>query len=165
MSKISIRYQQLKDAKRFFEIVTNPRFIYFSVNIKSIADEIKWLKAVVEKRRKNIEWDYTILYRGQVVGGISLKINHFRPYIGEIGYFIDEKYWGRGLATQAVKLVEREGFKKIGLSRIEILMRPKNKASEKVAKKNNYLREGRLKKFVKDKRGQMQDVWLYAKVL
>jgi ribosomal-protein-alanine N-acetyltransferase len=165
MPKITIRYQQVRDAQKFFDILSNPKFIYFPVRVQSVAAEASWLKSITEKRKNNIQWNYTILSDGQVVGGIGLKINYFRPYIGEIGYFIDEKYWGRGIATAAVKLIEKEGFGQIGLSRIEILMRPENKASAKVAIKNKYKREGRLKKIIKDQQGQMRDAWLYAKVL
>jgi RimJ/RimL family protein N-acetyltransferase len=40
--------------------------------------------------------------------------------MGELGYFVDEKYWGKGIATEAVKLAEKIGFGKLGLKRIEI---------------------------------------------
>lgn len=155
----------MKDAKRFFEILTNPNFIYFGVRVKSIAEERAWLKKNIVKRKNNLEWNYTIIYGGQVIGGIGLKINQFRKYIGEIGYFIEEKYWGKGLTSQAVKLIEKEGFKKLGLTRIEIMMQPRNKASERVAIKNGYKKEGLLKKYFKDKEGKMRDVWLYAKII
>lgn len=166
MKKVSIRYQKVSDAKRFFDILVNPKFIYFPAKIKSVAEEREFLKQNAAKRKNNLEWDYAILCGAEIVGGIGLKINQFRKYIGEIGYFIDEKYWGRGIASQAVKLIEKEGFKKLGLSRIEILMRPENKASEKVALKNGYKKEGCLKKYLIDKRsGKMKDAWLYAKTL
>ncbi|MDP2944244.1 MAG: GNAT family N-acetyltransferase [bacterium] len=165
MPKVSIRYQQVKDARRFFDILTNPNFIYFRKNVKSVADQKKWLKKNPAKRKNNIEWNYTILYENKVVGGIGFKINQHRKHIGEIGYFIDEEYWGRGIAVKAVKLAEKEGFKKIGLSRIEVLMRPENKASEKVAIKSGYTKEGLLRKYVKDIKGKIHNVWLYAKTL
>ncbi len=164
MSKVELRYQRLGDAKRFFEIATNPNFIYLDLKVKTLDDEKKWLKSNPQKRKDNVAWNYTILFNGKVVGAIGLRINLFRKHIGEIGYFIDEKYWGKGITTKAVKLIEKEGFGKIGLSRIEILMRPENKASEKVAKKNGYVREGRLRKYIKDKQGILRDFWLYSKV-
>jgi ribosomal-protein-alanine N-acetyltransferase len=164
MAKVEIRYQRLKDAQRFFEILINPHFIYFGSKMKSVDEEKKWLAKNPARRKNNIEWNYTILYDGQAIGGIGFKINQFRKYIGEIGYFIDERYWGKGITTKAVKLIEAEGFKKIGLKRIEILMRPENKASEKVAIKSGYRKEGLLRKYIKDKKGKMRDVLLYAKI-
>jgi RimJ/RimL family protein N-acetyltransferase len=44
-------------------------------------------------------------------------------------------------------------------------MQPENIASEKVAIKNGYLKEGRMRKAVRGKDGEMKDCYLYAKVL
>lgn len=44
-------------------------------------------------------------------------------------------------------------------------MQPANTASEKVAIKNGYKKEGLMKKAVRNKEGKMKDVYLYAKVL
>ena len=163
MNKISIRDQKIKDARRFFDILNNPNFLYF-LKVKTISDQIDFLKKNKLKRKNNLEYNYTILYGDEIVGGIGCKINQFRKYIGEIGYFVDEKYWGQGIASEAVKLIEQEGLKKLGLSRIEILMVQGNKASQRVAIKNGYHKEGLLKKYIFDDRsGEKQDGWLYAK--
>lgn len=164
MPKIGIRFQRVSDAKRFFEILTNPNFLYFGTNVKSVAGEREWLRNNPWKRKENKEWNYAIIYDGQTIGGIGIKINQHRPYIGEIGYFLDEKYWGRGITVKAVKLLEKEAFGKLNLKRLEILMRPENKASERVAIKSGYLKEGRMQKAIKDRAGKMQDALLYAKV-
>ena len=164
MLKVSLRYPRLKDAARFLEILNNPNFKYLSVKVKTLKDEEKWLRALPLKRRKNIEWNYAILGDGKVVGAIGLKINQFRKHIAEIGYFVEEKYWGQGITTRAVKLLEAEAFKKLGISRLEIVMRPENPGSERVAIKNNYQKEGLLRKLEKDKQGKLRDHWLYAKV-
>jgi hypothetical protein len=37
--KIELRPQRVYDAKRFFEILSNPNFIYFSAKPKSIEEE------------------------------------------------------------------------------------------------------------------------------
>jgi len=165
MPKITIRYQQVRDAKRLFEILMNPNFLYFHASAKSVQDEREWLKKNPQKRKDNFEWNYAVLYGDKLVGAVGIKINQHRKYIGEIGYFLDEAYWGKGITTKAVALLEKEAFKKIGLRRIEILMRPENKASEKVAVKNSYQKEGLLKKYIKERDGKMYDCLIYSKVL
>jgi len=165
MPKITIRNQRVSDAKRFYEILSNPNFVYFLSKPKSIADEKKWLKEDPKRKKNNFAWNFTVLYNDKVVGGIGIKINQHRQYVGEIGYFLDEAYWGQGITTAAVKLVEKEGFNKLGLARIEILMQPKNKASAKVAIKCKYKKEGLLKKAIKGTDGKMKDALLYAKAL
>jgi len=164
MEKIKLRLQKVSDAKRFYEILNNPNFIYFGAQPKSVAAEKKWLKKSIEERKNNLNCNYTILYGEEIAGGIGIKVNYHRRYVGELGYFIDEKYWGKGIASRAVKLAEAIGFRKLKLKRIEILMQPENIASVKVAIKNGYKKEGLMRKAVKDRNGKMKDCYLYAKV-
>lgn len=160
MFKIKLRYQKISDAKRFFEILNNSNFIYFPVRPKTLKEEINFLKTSGKKRRLNISHNFSIICQNKLVGGCGLKINQHRKQIAEIGYFVDEKFWSRGITTAAVKELEKIAFKKLGIKRIEILMRPANKASEKVAIKNGYQREGLLND-LGDGKGKML---FYAKV-
>ncbi len=163
IEKITIRPQNISDAKRFYEILNNKNFKYFPVRPKSIAAERKFIKAQKKKRKNNYAYDYSILLNGKLVGAVGIKINQQRKFIGEIGYFIDEKYWGKGITTKAVKSLEKIAFKKLKIRRIEIIMYPMNKASEKVAIKCGYKKEGLMKKAVAHF-NTYRDVFLYAKV-
>lgn len=96
------------------------------------------------------------------MGGCGIKINQHRPFIGEIGYFVDERYWGIGIAPKAVKLLEKKGFGKFKLKRIEILMDIRNSASERVAVKGGYKKEGTMRKAFR-RCGKFFDAHLYAK--
>jgi ribosomal-protein-alanine N-acetyltransferase len=162
--KIELRKQKVSDAKRIFEILNNPNFIFFNAKPNDINAEKEYLRKSIEKSKNNIEHNYAILLNGKLVGGCGIKINQHRNFIGEIGYFLDEKYWGKGITTHAVKLLEKIGFNELNLTRIEILMDPKNKASEKVAIKNGYKKEGLMKKAIKNT-GKLYDAYLYAKIL
>jgi len=164
MPKISIRYQELGDAKRFFEILSNPNFIYFTSKPKSVQDEIKWLKKSQQLRKAKSEYNYTILLDGSVIGAVGIRIDKNRSFTGEIGYFVDERHWNKGIATKAVKLAEKEGFSKRGLTRIVILMQPENIGSERVAIKSGFQKEGLMKKAIIGTDGKKKDVFLYAKV-
>lgn len=162
---IKIRLQKTTDAQRFYEILNNSNFTHFNARPKSVEDEKEWLKENSKRIKNNTEWNYTIINGEEIIGAIGVKINSHRDYIGEIGYFLDEKFWGQGIVSQAVKLIEDICFKKLKLTRLEIVMQPENKGSEKVAIKNKYLKEGLLKKILKHKDGVMKDCFLYAKVL
>jgi len=164
MSKaITLRYQQIGDAKRFVEILNNPNFLYFPARPQSIEAEKAFLRKNIQARREGRDLNYSILLGKKVVGAIGLKIELQRPYLGEIGYFVDEAYWGRGIASRALELVERIAFEEKGLVRIEILMVKKNKASERVTIKCGYKKEGiakgKLLLF-----GKYEDAYVYAKV-
>jgi ribosomal-protein-alanine N-acetyltransferase len=101
----------------------------------------------------------------EIVGGIGVKINKHRSFIGEIGYFIDEAYWGQGIATEAVRLLEEICIRELRMTRIELLMLPENVASEKVAIKSGYRKEGLLQKALLHKDGSKRDCLLYAKTM
>ena len=162
--KIELRNQRVSDAKRFFEILNNPNFTYFDICPKDVEAEKEFLKLNANKRKNNLEYNYAILYNGKLIGGCGITINQRRNYIGEIGYFIDESYWGQGIAQKAVTILEKIGFEKLQLKRIEILMHPQNINSEKVAVKCGYDKEGIMKKAIKD-RNNFSDSCLYAKVV
>ena len=167
MTQISLRPQQISDAQRFYDILSNPKFIYFTGNPKSVEDEIARLKISEENFKTWKVFDYTIIDEAwEIIGWVWVKINQFRPYIGEIGYFIDEKYRGQGLTIEAVKLLENICFEDIKLRRIEIVMQVENEASEKVAIKAGYTKDGLMKNACKNRLdNEPHHARLYSKVI
>ena len=160
---LSIRYQQVGDAKRFFEILNNPNFLYFSANPKTIQAEKEFLRKNKVLRQSGEEFNYSILLNGKVVGAAGIHIEPRRSYCGEIGYFVDEAYWGRGIACEAVQQLEQIAFTELGIVRIEINMLKKNKASERVAIKCGYRKEGIGRKKLLHN-GEYLDCYVYSKV-
>ncbi len=163
MSKVTLRYQEISDAERYFEILSNPNFRYFEVKVKSVEEEREWLKTNPEKREKNREYNYAILYDDELVGACGIAMDTRRPHIGEIGYFLDEKYWEKGITTEAVKQIEKIAFEILELVRLEIRMEPGNRASGRIAIKCGYTKEGSVRKAY-ERDGEYRDCLLYAKV-
>jgi ribosomal-protein-alanine N-acetyltransferase len=159
---IHIRYQRVSDARRFLEILSNHNFTYFPAKPKSIEEETAFLRQNRDKRKEGSEYNYAVVAGGKVVGAVGVKVNRHYPFIGEIGYFIDEPCWGRGIAHRAVRLLEQVCFKEFGLTRLEILMARRNKASRRVAEKSGYVKEGLLKNRIVIS-GKHLDALLYAK--
>ena len=81
----------------------------------------------------------------------------------ELGYWLAEPYWGRGLMTEAVRAVTRYAFDELGLFRIEAGVFGWNVSSVRVLEKVGYSFEGRLRKQV-FKDGQRVDVLLYSRL-
>lgn len=162
---ITLRLQQISDADRFFEILTNPDFLYFGSQPESVEAELAWLEGNEKRFIERTAWNYTIMRGNEIVGGIGVKINKHRSYIGEIGYFIDEAYWGQGIAGEALHLLEDICIRELHMTRFELLMLPENIASERVATKSGYSKEGILKKALVHKDGSKRDCLLYAKTM
>ncbi|RNL90322.1 N-acetyltransferase [Sinomicrobium pectinilyticum] len=84
----------------------------------------------------------------EFIGGIGLKIE---PKFdrAEMGYWIAEKFWNNGFATEAVKAVLAYGFNGLKLNKILATHLVENSASGKVMIKNRMIKEGELKEHTK----------------
>ncbi len=97
-----------------------------------------------------------------LIGGIGLVLgDDVHRGTAELGYWLGPSHWGRGVATQAVGLVVREGFTRLGLRRIWAGVYESNPASMRVLVKNGFRREGVLRRAV-TKRGRILDQHLFA---
>jgi RimJ/RimL family protein N-acetyltransferase len=73
---------------------------------------------------------------------IDLALEHRQ---GEIGYMVAPAARGRGVAPRAVELLTRWGFDELGLIRLELRIDVQNPASECVAERAGYQRDGVLR--------------------
>lgn len=164
MPDLTLRYQQVRDARRFFEILTHPDFVWWPNKPASLKEERAFLRQTQDKRKHNQEHNFAILLDGEIVGGIGVMIDQRRPHIGEIGYFIARDLWGRGLAVRAVGLLEALIRENLDLHRLEITVLKGNRASCRVAEKCGYRKEGtqRGKIAVGD---DFADVYAFAKII
>ncbi|WP_440947314.1 GNAT family N-acetyltransferase [Methanosarcina sp. T3] len=162
MPQVKIRLQELSDAERFFEIFTQTDFEYIEVPVETLEDEKRFLNLNEVKRKTNFEHNYSILLDGKLVGACGIRIDQHRPWVGEIGYLVDKDYCGQGIATEAVRKLEKIGFGELKLQRIAILMDIRNLASEQVALKCGYEKEGIAKKIHRIGK-EYYDCFVYAK--
>jgi ribosomal-protein-alanine N-acetyltransferase len=164
MPEIKIRPQELFDAEDFFEIICHTNLEFIEFPIRTLEEEKYFLRLNEAKRRANFEYNYSILFDGKLVGACGIRIDQHRPWVGEIGYFIDRAYQGNGIASGAVRKLEKVGFEELDLQRIVIMMDTRNLASERVAQKCGYQKEGILKKVHRIGKNYY-DCFLYAKTL
>jgi RimJ/RimL family protein N-acetyltransferase len=107
--------------------------------------------------------DFCIEVDGAAVGGIGIHLGrdvHRRT--AELGYWIAEELWGRGIVTEAVGAFSNFCFENFRLRRIYAEPFSNNPASARVLEKAGFFFEGRLKNnVIKD--GQLLDSLLYAR--
>ena len=116
-------------------------------------------------RRDRWELSRAVELDGKIVGCISLsRENDVSAKTSELGYWIGENFWGRGIATAAVKKICTFGFEELGLVRIFAIVFEKNFASMRVLEKCGFEREGRLRKAI-FKNGAIQDAFLYSLIV
>ena len=81
----------------------------------------------------------------------------------EIGYWLGEPFWGRGIATQALVVVCARAFEQHDIVRLTAPVFAWNPASARVLEKAGFAREGVLRNAVY-KDGQITDMLVYAKL-
>ena len=102
---------------------------------------------------------------GELVGVISLTPGRdVNRYSAEVGYFVDEQYWNRGYATEALRLVGNFAQFRHGFKRLYATVFDYNLASMRVLEKAGFKKEGIMKSSaVKD--DKILDEHLYGLVL
>lgn len=103
-----------------------------------------------------------IVADGRAVGSIGLFVQGdvYRKS-AELGYWLAEKYWGRGIMTKAVTLLCREGFERFAVERIYAEPFAFNLGSRRVLEKAGFTLEGIKRKSVY-KNGIIEDSCIYA---
>jgi ribosomal-protein-alanine N-acetyltransferase len=101
---------------------------------------------------------------GEAGGGIGFVSGaDVERFSAEIGYWLGEHYWGRGIVTEALTLVSDYAFHSFNLLRLFALPFAENGASARVLEKAGYVREGVLRSS-SVKFGKPRDQYLYAKL-
>jgi len=100
----------------------------------------------------------------QAVGGIGYVTgSDVERYSAEVGYWLSEQYWGRGIVTEALVLVTNYAFDERNLLRLFALPFADNAGSTRVLEKAGYVCEGILRSS-SVKYGQPRDQAMYARV-
>ncbi len=102
---------------------------------------------------------------GEAVGSVGV---HFKTDVrrrsAEIGYWLTPAYWGRGLATAAVRTISAYVLAEFDVCRLYAVIFATNPASARVLEKAGYELEARMRRsIVKD--GETLDSLLYALVV
>ena len=79
----------------------------------------------------------------------------------EIGYWLGEDFWGKGIMTEAVKRMCREIFQSYDVVRIFAEIFSDNAGSIRVLEKAGFQLEGKLKNSIY-KNGKVSDSFIYA---
>jgi ribosomal-protein-alanine N-acetyltransferase len=108
--------------------------------------------------------DFAIVVGDEAVGGIGVRLGEdVGRRSAEIGYWLGEAHWGRGIATEAVNTFSEYAFDAYDLVRLWASVFETNPASCRVLEKAGYVYEGRLRRSVL-KAGRTLDGLLYARV-
>jgi RimJ/RimL family protein N-acetyltransferase len=127
-------------------------------------DARDWLAEQEEARLRGEALHFTLAgprEQGVMVGGVSLQEVRLDRGCAAVGYWLAPGARGRGAATHAVRLLARWAFAGLGLARLELTCAPDNEASQRVAGRCGFSREGMLRSHVPFK-GARRDSVIYS---
>lgn len=107
-----------------------------------------------------LEHSFAITYEAALVGSIGMSVNASRT--GHIGYWCAREARGRGLTSRALCLISRFGFEELELGRLELITEPENRASQRVAEKAGFRREGVLRSHMPRLDGSRRDSVMFS---
>jgi len=119
-------------------------------------------KFIAMARARVPESFFAIVVDGKAVGGIGYQLHSDVERVSaEIGYWLGEPYWGRGIATEAVRAVTAYAVREHGLTRVYAVPYEWNPASFRVLEKAGFTLEGTMRRSV-IKDGKIINQRLYA---
>jgi ribosomal-protein-alanine N-acetyltransferase len=113
-------------------------------------------------RKEDPKTTLVVEYQGEFVGAVGLipQTDVYR-ISAEIGYWLGEPFWGKGIMTEAVKQMVDYGFKHLNLTRIFTGVFDFNKGSQRVLEKAGFKLECVFEKAL-IKNGVVCDEYWYA---
>ena len=127
----------------------------------TLRDAKKWIRIA---RGMDPIRHFAIEVDGEAVGGVGFDpLDDIDHRTAEIGYWLAEPFWGRGIATAALEAVSDYAFEALDLVRLQARVYEGNPASMRVLEKTGYVCEARLRRSV-TKAGRTIDSFLYARL-
>jgi len=100
---------------------------------------------------------------GEAAGAIGIfPQSDIHQKNAEMGYWLAEPFWGKGITTRAIGQIVEYGFKTFKITRIFSRPFSTNPASQRVLEKAGFVCEARLKNAVY-KNGEYMDELIYVK--
>ena len=162
-NKISLRKLRPEDAHVLASLGNNEKV---SGNLRDMFPSPYRLEHAVQfiNASETGEFGHTwaICYNDEPIGVISIiPQQDIYRHCAEIGYWIGEPYWGKGIATQAIALACECAFNEFNIVRIFAGVFANNEASQKALLKNKFKLESVREKGV-IKNGQYIDEYFFV---
>jgi len=152
-------------AEAIYEIVNRNRdefkkwFPWVEQNLNS-DDTKEFLQECLQGLAKGKLLHNTIIYKGKIVGVVDarLKPEHKK---GDVGYWLDKEYWGKGIMSKSVKAFINFCFREYNLEKLTIHCDIDNCSSCNVAKRAGMKQEALLRKHFRVN-GEQRDFYRYC---
>lgn len=136
------------DIENVFKGLSHPDIIkYYGVSYNTLEDTKEQMKFFrdLEENETGIWWAVCSLNNSRFYGAGGINNFSKEHKKAEIGFWLLTDYWGQGIMTEAMPLICKYGFDKLGLHRIEGPVETENIISKKAMDKLNFKHEGTMR--------------------
>lgn len=148
-SRVRLRPLRADDADALFAMKSDPRVMRYWSHAPwtERAQAVAQLEQLVRDRETSefYQWAITAAGDDALVGTMSLFALNRAQRRADVGYSLAASAWGKGYATQALKLAVDFAFGTLGLARLEADIDPRNEASCRLVERIGFTREGLLR--------------------
>lgn len=168
--KLSRNKAKIETAKIIFKLIDNNRehlgpWFPWVEKTKVVEDTLKYFYECDKQEEKGEKIEYGIYLNKEYIGSISFFDISEKNKSAEIGYWLAKEHTGKGYMTEAVKILEKEGFENLKFNRIQIKCDEINMTSKKVAENCNYKLEGKIREdHFEESRNEFRNTLLFSKL-
>lgn len=166
LATCSVRSYRASDEESLARYADNPRiWINLRDGFPNPYTREDARRFIERARAAEPETMFAISVSDEAVGGIGFTLHSDVERVSaEVGYWLGEPFWGRGIATEALRAVTRLAIDLYGLTRVYAVPFAGNGASARVLEKAGYTLEARMRRSA-CKDGVIVDQLLYAFVV
>jgi len=146
---ITLKKISEKSGDDLFEIYSNDAvFTYCGIltrkNRATVIGMIPHFERDFNKQHR-IKWGIYLNSIDKLVGIIEVMDASDKVDMLTIGYFLNQEYWNKGIATRSSKLILKYLFIEIEVNRVQAYIMPENVFSRKVLENNGFIKEGYIR--------------------
>lgn len=164
-SNVVLAAWTLERAEELAEAVNNPKI---TANLRdgipspyTVADARDFIESVLSLPQDS-QYMWAIVVNGTAIGSIGFtRKENIHRFTAELGYYLAEPYWGKGIMTSAIKKACARVFDTTDILRIFAEPFARNAASCRVLEKAGFSCEGTLRSNAV-KSGEVIDMKMYA---
>jgi ribosomal-protein-alanine N-acetyltransferase len=165
--RLRLRRPTLSDAPALFALRSSREVMHLVRRPlhRELAESEALLQRLIDdmQQQLGLSWVICLPDNPTLLGTIGFWQLDMANHHAETGYLLHPDYWGQGLITEALAIVEDAGFRRIGFHRLQALVFPDHGASIRVLEKRGFIREGCLREsvFFED---NFYDMLIYGKL-
>lgn len=107
------------------------------------------IRRLLQQYRDGGGYPFVVEYDGEIAGQLNVwGVARGSLCSATIGYWVSERFAGRGITPTAVAIATDAAFTEYGLHRMEICIRPENVASLRVVQKLGFRYEGLRRRYI-----------------